>query len=201
MAIDGRTTRRELVRSGVGLAVTGSLVGGVASVAAAAPAPSEPEALAHALEIERLSVIGYDQVLASGALSSAVRPQLEVLLAQDRQHLTSLEQVFRQTGVPLPQGPTDVVAAQAILRQNQVHRSLTHLPTQYDCLRVMIDIESLAEGAYFKAMPRLTDATLIRTSTAIMGSDAQHWSVLSGIQHNGNVKLSVPFPFVYGAAS
>lgn len=201
MATDGGATRRELVRSGVGLVAAGSLVGAVASAAGAEPPPSEPEALAPALAIERLSVIGYDQVLASGALSSAVRPQLEALLAQDRQHVATLEQVFRRTGAPLPQGPADVAAAQAMLTRHQVHRSLTHLPTQHDCLRVMIDIESLAEGAYFKAMPRLTDGTLVRTSAAIMGSDAQHWSVLSGIQHKGNVKMSVPFPFVFGSPS
>jgi hypothetical protein len=199
--MDGATTRRELVRSGVGVAVAGSLLGGVASAADAAPTLSEAGALAHALEMERLSVIGYHQVLASGVLSGAVRPQLEVLLAQDRQHVTTLEQVFRRAGAPLPQGPADVAAAQTLLSRHQVHRSLTKLPTQHDCLRLMIDIESLAEGAYFKAMPRLTDATLMRTSAAIMGSNAQHWSVLSGIQHNGNVMLSVPFPFVYGAAS
>jgi rubrerythrin len=195
------TTRRELVRSGIGLAVAGWLVGGAAGADAAAPTLSEAQALAHALQIEQLSVIGYSQVLASGALSTAVRPQLEALLAQDRRHVTTLQRVFRRAGAPPPGGPADVVAAQAILSEHQVHRSLTDLPTQHDCLRVMIDIESLAEGAYFKAMPRLTDATLIRTSAEIMGSDAQHWTVLSGIQHNGNVTLSVPFPFVYGAAS
>jgi rubrerythrin len=199
--MDGGTTRRELVRSGVGLAVAASLVGAVASAAEAAPTVSEAEALAHALQMERLSVIGYNQVLASGVLTSTVRPQIEAILVQDRQHVAALEHVFRLTGAPQPQGPADVAAAQAILTQHQIHRSLTRLPTQYDGLRVMVDIESLAEGAYFKAMPRLTDPTLVRTSAVIMGSDAQHWTVLSGIQHNGNVIMSVPFPFVYGAAS
>jgi hypothetical protein len=198
--MDGGTTRRELVRSGVGLTVAASLAGGVARAAAAVPTLTEAGALAHALQIERLSVIGYDQVLASGALASNVHAQLNVLLAQDRQHVTTLEQVFRQAGAPLPNGPADVAAAQAILTRHQVHRSLTRLPTQYDCLRVMIDIESLAEGAYFRAMPRLMGATVVRTSAEIMGSDAQHWTVLSAIQHNGNIKMSVPFPFVYGAA-
>ena len=199
--MDGGTTRRELVRNGVGLAIAASLAGGVASAEAAAPTLSEAGALAHALEMERLSVIGYEQVLASGALLSAVRAQLRVLLAEDRQHVATLELVFRQAGAPLPNGPADVAAAQATLTRHGVHRSLTQLPTQYDCLRVMVDIESLAEGAYFRAMPRLTDATLVRTTAEMMGSDAQHWTVLSGIQHKGNVKMSVPFPFVYGAAS
>jgi hypothetical protein len=197
----GPTTRRELVRGGVGLAAAGSLLAGAAPSEAAAPAVSQLGALAHALEMERLSVIGYERVLASGALSSAVRPQLQEQLAQDRQHVTTLEHVFKRSGAPLPQGPADVGAAQALLSLHQVHRSLTNLPTQYDCLRVMIDIESLAEGAYYKALPRLSDPTLIRTSAAIMGSDAQHWSVLSGIQHKGDITQSVPFPFVYGASS
>ena len=199
--MDGGTTRRELVSRGIGLAAAGSLLAGTAPSAQAASALSEPQVLAHALQMERLSVIGYEQVLASGALSSVARPQLEAILADDRRHVTTLEQVFRRSGAPLPQGPADVAAAQAILTRHQVHRSLTRLPTQYDCLRVMIDIESLAEGAYYKAMPRLVDPTLVRISAAIMGSDAQHWSVLSGIQHKGDITQSVPFPFVYGASS
>lgn len=197
----GGTTRRELVRSGVGLAVAGSLGGAVAPSAAASPAPSQAHRLAHALESERLAVIGYQQVLGTDVLSTPVRPQLQELLAQDRQHVAALERILTQLGAALPAGPASVAAAQAMLTQHQVHRSLTRLPTQHDCLRVMIDIESLAEGAYFKAMPTLTHASLMRISATIMASNAQHWTVLSGIQHNGNVMMSVPFPFVYGAAS
>jgi hypothetical protein len=199
MTMDGATTRRELVRSGVGLAVAGSLVGAVAPVAEAASPLSQAGALSYALETERLSVIGYQQVLGTDVLRPPVRSQLQELLAQDRQHVAALERILTRLGAPLPAGPASVAAAQATLTQHQVHRSLTNLPTQHDCLRVMIDIESLSEGAYFKAMPTLTDASLLRTSAAIMGSDSQHWTVLADIQHNGDVTISVPYPFVQGS--
>lgn len=199
MATDG-TTRRGLVRSGVGLAAAGSLVAEAASAAAAAgSAASEAQTMSYALETERLAVIGYQQVLATDVLDPPVRSQLQELLAQDRQHVAALERILRRLGAPLPPGPASVAAAQRLLTQHQIHRSLTHLPTQHDCLRVMIDIESLTEGAYFEAMSTLTDATLLRTSAAMMGSDAQHWTVMSDIQHHGDVTISVPYAFVKGS--
>jgi rubrerythrin len=196
--MDGATTRRGLVRSGIGLAAAGSLLARAAS-ATAAQSSSEARTLSYALQTERLAVIGYQQVLGSGVLSPSVRSQLEELLAQDRQHVSALEPILRRIGAALPAGPASVAEAQTMLNQHQIHRSLTKLPTQHDGLRVMIDIESLAEGAYFKAIPTLTDATVVRISASIMGSDAQHWTVLSYIQHHGDVTISVPYPFVQGS--
>lgn len=196
--MDG-TTRRGLVRSGVGWAAAGSLLGGLAPSAAAASSPAATETLSYALEAERLAVIGYEQVLASGVLTPSVRSQVEEQLAQDRQHVAALEHILRAIGASLPRGPASVPEAQAMLSQHQIHRSLTNLTTQHDCLRVMINIESLTEGAYFKAIPTLADATVVRTCASIMGSDAQHWTVLSNIQHSGDVTISVPYPFVQGS--
>jgi Ferritin-like domain len=193
-------TRRELVRTGIGVAAAGSLAGLAASaVAATSPTAAETEALSYALQTERLSVIVYRQVLASNVVSAGVASQLRVLLGQDLQHAARLEQVLRKMGAAIPQGPTGVAAAQAMLREHSIHRSLTALHSQYDGLRLLIDAESLTEGAYFKAIPDLQDSALIRLSVAIMGSDAQHWAVLSGIQHPGDFTTSVPYPFVQGS--
>lgn len=199
--MQGGATRRDLVRGGIGLAAAGSVLLRSASAEAAASATSaETEALSYALQTERLSVIVYRTVLATSVVTPAVVPQLRVLLSQDLQHAARLTQVLTQMGAPLPQGPTGVRAAQAMFLEHGIHRSLTALETQYDCLRLLIDAESLTEGAYFKGIPQLQDPALVRLSTEILGSDAQHWAVLSLIQHPGEVMIAVPYPFVQGSS-
>ncbi len=193
-----KATRRELVRGGIGLA--GSLgAWRVADALAAAPARTQSQVLGYALRMERLAVIVYRQALASNVLAPAVRSQLEVLLSDEQRHVAKLEQILERLGGPVPSGPDGVRAAQALLTRHQIHRSISNLPNQHDVLRVLIDTESLTEGAYFKAMPALVDAGLIRTSAEIMGSDAQHWTILSNIQHHGDLTVSVPYPFVQGS--
>jgi hypothetical protein len=155
--------------------------------------------LSAALELERVGVIGYRQALASGVVKQSAAGQLRALMAQELVHISSLEQALQQLAAPVPQGPTTVGGAQAILTQHQVHRSLTDLSTQRECLALLIDIESLIEGAYFKAIPELLDVNLVKLSLELMGSDSQHWTVLSGIQHGGDVGQSVPYPFVEGS--
>jgi hypothetical protein len=193
-------TRRELVRTGIGVAATGSLAAVAASALASAPAtPAEARVLSYALQTERLSVAVYQQVLAAHVVTPGVASQLRVLLAQDLQHVAKLEQVLRRMGAALPQGPAGVAAAQAMLSRHGVHRSLTAMHTQHDGLRLLIDAESLTEGAYFEAIPELQEPALVRLSIAIMGSDSQHWAVLSGIQHPGDLMMSIPYPFVQGS--
>lgn len=193
-------TRRDLVKAGIGVAAGGSLAMRAASAVAATTATKgEAQALSYALQTERLAVIVYRQVLASDVASPSVASELRVLLGQDLQHLAKLEQVLKQTGVAIPQGPTGVAAAQAMLRQHSIHRSLTALHSQHDGLLLLIDAESLTEGAYFKAIPELQDPALVRLSVELLGSDAQHWAVLSSIQHDGNPMRAVPYPFVQGS--
>lgn len=162
-------------------------------------AGGQTQALSYALQVERLGVIAYRQVLATSVLSADVRAQLQRLAAQEGQHVTRLEQALAGLGAGVPPGPASVADAQKILAQHQVHLSLTGLSSQRDCLRLLIDVESLTEGAYFKAIPQLSEPSLLRSAIEIMGSDAQHWTILSGIQHDGNVGLSVPYPFVQGS--
>lgn len=195
-----RTSRRELVRAGIGLAAAGTLAARVGAAEAQPTAGGgEAAALAYALQIERLSVIAYRQVLATSVLASGVPAQLQPMLAQDEQHVIRIEQALMRLGATLPQGPTGTDDSQTLLGQHGVHRSLTVLPTQHECLRVLIDVESLAEGAYFKGIPQLQDPALIRLGVETMGSNAQHWAILSGIQHPDALMTSVPYPFVQGA--
>jgi rubrerythrin len=186
-----------LISGAIGLGAAASL-GAAAAAAAVAQGPEE-RALSAALELERAAVIAYRQALATNVLTSGARAQLQVLVSQELAHAGKLEQVLAKLAAPIPQGPATVPAAEALLARHQVHRSLTDLPSQSDCLRLLIDVESLTEGAYFAAMPELTTPALMKLGLELMGSDAQHWAVLSGIQHGGDIGQSVPYPFVAGS--
>jgi hypothetical protein len=194
------TSRRELITRAAGLTVTAAAAAAALTPGAAeATTGSETGALSNALTLERVATIAYRQVLARNVLHPSAATQVRLLLAQEFKHVAKLEDALAQLGAPAPPGPADVAAAQRILSQHSVSSSLTDVPTQHDGLRLLIDVESLTEGAYFSALPQLVHPALIRISVEMMGSDAQHWTTLSGIQHDGNVMLSVPYPFVQGS--
>jgi Ferritin-like domain len=191
-----RTTRRQLLAAGTAASASVLLVPGTADGATTA-APNDSAVLTKALGIERLVVSAYRSVLSSGVLTDSVATPLRGILVQELAHVAVLERALRDLGAPIPQ--TSPGAAQSELAKNHIHLSLTHLPTQHDCLRLLIDVESLAEGTYFSAISKLTDPGLLRTSVEAMGCEAQHWTVLSALQHHGDVTRSVPYPFVQGS--
>jgi hypothetical protein len=164
---------------------------------AGAAAPSDSTVLARTLRIEQLVVIAYERVLASGLVAPAVSAQLHTVLGQEHRHVAVLERALRELSAMPPQ--TSNAAAQRELAAHHVQVGLNSLGDQHDCLKLLIDVESLAEGAYFAAISKLTDPRLLRTSIAAMGCEAQHWTLLSAIQHPGKLYRSVPYPFVQGS--
>ena len=111
--------------------------------------------------------------------------------------LVALALVAAASGSAAPSTPG--ANAQRALAVTHVTRSLTELHTQRDCLKLLIDVESVAEGAYFLAIGKLGDRGRVRTAAGIMGCEAQHWTILSGVLNGGNVLRSVPYPFVAGS--
>ena len=195
-------TRRELVRSGIAATavLSAAAVNSPRALAAVAPAQSDAAVLARTLQIEQLVSIAYRQAIGSGALGPTVIGPLRALLSQELEHVATLEHGLRGLGASVPAPPAGVASAQAALVRHHVFASLTRLRTQHECLRLLIDVESLAEGAYFSAISKLSDPGLLRTSTEIMGCEAQHWTLLSALQHHGNVDRAVPYPFVQGSS-
>ena len=74
------------------------------------------------------------------------------------------------------------------------------LHTQNECLKLLVDVETVAEDAYFVAIGKLRDPGLMRLSAQIMGCEAQHWTLLSAARHHGDVMMTVPYPFVGGTS-
>lgn len=170
----------------------------VADAAASRPAESEPQVLERVLGIELLVVTAYQHVLATRLLEPAVRTQLNVLLRQELQHVDMLRATLERMGATGPPAPS-VAAAQAELTRHHVYWSLTQLRHQRSALKLLVDVESLAENAYFRAIAKLRDPQLVRTSAEVMGCEAQHWTVLSGLLHHEDPTKAVPYPFVGGS--
>jgi hypothetical protein len=197
-----RSTRRELIRDGItvggGTVAVGTLAAGINSATAiAAPTQAETQALTHALQIEQVVVIAYSQVLGSAVLTPSVRGQLQTLLGHEHAHATLLERALRARGAGVP-APPSLPAAQAALTRHQVRWSLTQLRSQHDCLKLLVDVESLIENAYFEAVGQVADPGLLRTCAEMMGCEAQHWTILSGLLNHQNPTKAVPYPFVEG---
>ena len=194
-----KPTRRELMRDGVvGAAAAGTVGLAGAAVAAAAPGPVEARALTHALQIEQLVVIAYREVLGSPLLTPSVAGQLHTHLTQELEHVALLERALEASGEIVPAPPT-VPAAQDALTRHGVHWSLTNLRNQHDALKLLVDIESLVENAYFQALQKIEGPALVRTCAEILGCEAQHWTVLSGFLNHRDPKKAVPYPFVEGS--
>jgi hypothetical protein len=189
-------TRRELMAGAVGGAIAGRLAPGAAR--AEAPAPSDAELLGKALEVERLMVLAYRRVLASNALSPALQRAIAPHLGHELAHMHAVAARLRALGAPAPTGALDSKRAADLMGQHDVSDSLTDLRTQNECLKLLVDLESVGEGVYYTALKDLRSPALQRLSAQIMACEAQHWTVLSGLRNPGQYVKAVPWPYVYG---
>ncbi len=87
-----------------------------------------------------------------------------------------------------------------MLSKHNIPGSLTDLNSQNDCLRLLVDLESLAEGVYFTALKTLSKPGLQRLAAQIMACEAQHWTAVSGLRNPGQYVKAVPWPFVTGSS-
>ncbi len=194
-------TRRQLLRSGA--------VGAAALTAVAAPSSAEAddplagangdtELLSRLVEIEQLIEFAYGHLLQAGGLSPSPARMFRTLLSHESGHvrLLSSELARRRGAAPAP--PTDVKAAGSQLSKLGAGGSLRDSRGDSVCVRYMIGVETVAEGVYYSAMSKLSDARLLTRAAQIMACEAQHWTSLSGLQHAGDVFLGVPYPTVTG---
>ncbi len=194
-----RATRRELIVGAAGAA--GAALGtavGVDPAFADTPPPSDTDLLAKALEVERLMVLAYRSVLSSGALSAGLQRAIAPHLGHEIEHVSAVAARLSALGAAAPTGALDPKTATALMAQHDVSDSLTDLHSQNDCLKLLVDLESVAEGVYYTALKDLRSPTLQHLSAQIMACEAQHWTVLSGLRNPGQYVKAVPWPFVYG---
>lgn len=179
--------------SGVGLAF-------VADPAVADAPVTDAQALSKALEVERLMVLAYRRVLASGTLAPDIERALAPYLGHEIEHVSAVAAALAAMGVKAETGPLDLHAAGDALSQHNIPGSLSDLHSQDDSMRLLVDLESVAEGVYFTALKTLSAAGLQRLAAQIMACEAQHWTAASGLRNPGQYVKSIPWPFVTGSS-
>ena len=184
-----------------GLAGAAAGVAVAADPASADAAPvSDAAALSKALEIERLMVLAYRRVLASGALAPNIERALAPYLGHEIEHTSAVAAALAAMGVQATTAPLDLDAAGAALSQHNIRGSLTDLHSQNDSMRLLVDLESVAEGVYFTALKTVRTPGLQRLAAQIMACEAQHWTAVSGLRNPGQYVKAVPWPFVTGSS-
>jgi hypothetical protein len=197
-------TRRELLQRGIaagGLTLVGrAVLTPAAAPAAVAPAPaaSDADIVTRLLRLERLLLFIYENVLASSMISSPTRQALAPLQSQEEAHIAALTVALRRLGGIPPAGPANIAAANKDLSGRRVKGRLGQLRGQRDALRLLAAIEHVVVGAYYVSMLELADPGVLRLSAEIMGSEAQHGTVITLLLHPGVPTAAAPYALVQG---
>ena len=193
-------TRRELIRSGAAGAVVVAARSAPPAAAAdpLAGANGDKDLLARLVGVEQLIVFAYAHLLQAGGLSPGTAGVFRTFQSHENAHVRLLSQALAHRGGTRPPPPSDVKVASRQLAKLGAGGSLRDSRGDTVCVRYMIGVETVAEGAYYSELAKLSDATLLTQATQIMGTEAQHWTALSGLQHAGDVFLGVPYPTVTG---
>ncbi|HYZ81456.1 MAG TPA: ferritin-like domain-containing protein [Solirubrobacteraceae bacterium] len=198
---DRTLTRRELVSRAAAAAVWAAGAGAVHAGTAEAAAPqTDAELLRAILSVELLVVFSYEQVLGSGKLSPSSEHVIRPLLDHEHMHVDVVSAELEELGQAPPDPPASVAAADAELSVLHGSARLASLNSEQDCLRLLEQVESLAQGAYYVSMSKLADVHLARLCASILGAEAQHYTALAGLLHPGDINKAVPGPFVEGSA-
>ena len=195
------TTRRRLLGRAIAAAPAACLLSPATSLLAAPAARAQPQSdadlLTNALAVQQLEVYAYRRLLASTALDGDAGALVTHLLALEVQHAAAIGAEVERLGGTVPSGPADLATADRELARHPVAGRLAGTRSQHDCVKLLIDLESVAEGACYAAIMELSDAGVARLAAEVMSSEAQQWTLLDQLQHRDVIR-AVPGPFVEG---
>lgn len=193
-------TRRDLLRGALagGVATSLGLASGAGqALAAIAPlqgANTDGQVLLRLLEFEQLEIFAYGHVERTSVLSAEARTTVAHFLSQERHHAEVLSAELKNRGVAMPTPPSGVAEADRRLAALLVARRLDEAHHEPAAMHLLIGIETVAETIYHLAIEKLTGA-LPELAARILGVEAQHWTGLSSVLHDGNPVLAVPSEF------
>lgn len=158
-------------------------------------ATTEAEVLSRLLAFEQLEVFAYDHIERTSVLSADTRSTLAHFLAQERRHVELLSAELKKRGVPPPKPPSGVPDADRRLAALLVARRLSESHDEFGAIKLLIGIETVAETIYYLALQKLPVA-LAQLAAGILGCEAQHWTGLSALLHDGDPVHAAPRAFV-----
>jgi Ferritin-like domain len=186
-------SRRELLVLGG----AGSLVAATATPAVAGPL-SGSAAPTFTLAIELLVVFAYQHIIEGSTLAADSESLAREILLHHRAHVSRLTTEVGRLGAAPPQPPASVTEADKQLAARHSSGTLADLHTETDSLKLLYDVESIAVGAYYEALPKLSDPALLGTFAQIMAAEAQHTVAIGALIHPGDVRRVVPDALVSG---
>ena len=137
-------------------------------------------------------------MLGSSILGPGQRQALEPIRAHEEAHIHALTARLAVLGGSPPPPPASAHAANRDLAHRKVKGRLGQLTGAHDALHLLIAVERVVVGAYFVALIKLSDPTLISLVAQIMASDAQHEAVIGQLMYPGNTQKAVPYGLVQG---
>jgi hypothetical protein len=150
------------------------------------------------LSVEQVLVFAYEHVVGAGVLRPATRAAIEPFLGHEREHARELAAALSRRAAAAPSPPANIRVADRALADLHVTASLTALKTERDAVELLIGAEAGAIGAYYVAMSKLLDASLLQRAAQAMADEAQHATVLRRVLHPRSVAKYVPSAFVEG---
>ncbi|MFN2612541.1 MAG: ferritin-like domain-containing protein [Solirubrobacterales bacterium] len=138
--------------------------------------------------LELAMVAGYTRVAA--LLDPAAAAPANQILAQEKQHADGLGTVAGDLG-GTPVAPKTPAAYEQSL-------GLVSLSNRGDALRFAGELEQMAIYSYISAVPRLTIGDLRSTFASIATAEAEHASLLAGVEFADDPARQVPAAFVTG---
>ena len=196
-----KTTRRNLLRgvlaAGAGAGLT-LAIGDEDATAAIAPlkgAKTDGQVLFRLLAFEQLEEFAYGHIEATSVLPAQARSAIARFLAQERRHGELLMAELQKRGVAPPKPPSSVADADRRLAALLVARRLNEAHHELAAVHLLIGIETVAETIYYLAIRKLSGA-LPSLAAQILGGEAQHWTGLSSLLHDGDPVHAVPRAFV-----
>jgi hypothetical protein len=150
------------------------------------------------LAVEFLAIGVYKGVIGSGLLAPRTEHEARRALSQERAHVRALAAALGELGGTIPPRPSGPGAIDQTLAAHKVTGRLTSLRTEHDCVSLLLDLEAVAEGAYFKVMSKLQDPGLLHLAAQIMANEAQHATAVSEARRPGNIAQAVPYAYVEG---
>lgn len=190
------TTRRGLL---VAAAAASAAHTGGALAAANAP-KSDPELLRELLAVEQLLIVVYRRVIATGLLSQRVHRVARRVLDQEGAHARALARELRVLGVTVPRALHSTDAIDAALLDLKASGGVAQLRNEHDCVHLLLNLETAAEGAYVKAISELHSLHLTQLAVTILASEAQHQTAVSEARRPGDASQAVPTSFVKGTS-
>lgn len=192
-------TRRELIGGAIAAAAAGSIAAAALEAPeAVAAAETDPDLLHAILAVELLLLFCYQQVMQSETLSPEAAPAIRHIIGQEQAHIDVMTNELARFGQPAPPPPDSVADADGELDALHTSGSLTALHSQQDCLRLLEEVEELAQGAYYHSITKLTDGRLARVCASILAAEGQHYTVLGNLLHPGEIDKVVPNAYVQG---